>query len=152
MDVDEQFLNFKLHDDLRQLSGVDVCEVRSRDPAAGPWKASRMKNWEKWEQNWMGLQDSPYRSLQWQARLKLEVYGDRRALANPFHWDKVVFNLPRAKGYWANLPWVLKIRWDGKLAAEVFVYVDDGRLTGITEVPTWQAGQAYGTGCTRRGV
>jgi hypothetical protein len=99
----------------------------------------------------MGLQNSPYRSLQWQAHLKLEVYRDRRALANPFHWDRVAFILPGLKGYRANLPWVMKIRWDGQLAVEVFVYVDNGP-TGPTEFLTWQAGQAYGAGCTRRGV
>ena len=127
LDVGEQFLNFKLHEALCQLSRVDVREVRSRDPEDGPWEDSRPENWERWERNWMGLRDSPYRSLQWQARLKLEVYGDCRALANPFHWDRVVFNLPGSKGYRADLPWVMKIRWDSKLAAEVFVYVDDGR-------------------------
>ncbi len=127
LDVGEQFLNFKLHEALCQLSRVDVREVRSRDPEDGPWEDSRPENWERWEQNWMGLRDSPYRSLQWQARLKLEVYRDCRALANPFHWDRVVFNQPGSKGYRADLPWVMKIRWDGKLAAEVFVYVDDGR-------------------------
>ena len=152
LDVGEQFLNFKLHEALRQLSGVDVRNVRSRDLADGPWEAFRPENWEMWERNWMGLRDSPYRSLQWQARLKLEVYGDRRALANPFHWDRVVFNLPGSKGYRANLPWVMKIRWDGQLAAEVFVYIDDGRATGPTELLAWQAGRAYGAGCTRRGV
>ena len=55
--------------------------------------------WERWERNWMGLRDSPYRSLQWQVRLKLEVYGDRRVLDNPYHWDRVEFNLPGSKGY-----------------------------------------------------
>jgi len=152
LDVGEQFLNFKLHEALRQLSGVDVREVRSRDPEDGQWEDSRPGNWERWERNWMGLRDSPYRSLQWQARLKLEVYGDCRALANPFHWDRVVFNLPGSKGYRADLPWVMKIRWDGELAAEVFVYVDNGRATGPTELLAWQAGRAYGAGCTRRGV
>ena len=81
----------------------------------------------------MGLRDSPYCSLQWQARLKLEVYGDCRALANPFHWDRVVFNQPGSKGYRADLPWVMKIRWDGELAAEVFVYVDDGIFIGKSD-------------------
>jgi hypothetical protein len=42
----------------------------------------------------MGLLESPYRSLQWQVRLKFEVYGNRKDLNNPFHWDKVVWNLP----------------------------------------------------------
>ena len=64
----------------------------------------------------------------------------------------VVFNLPGSKGYRADLPWVMKIRWDGQLAAEVFVYVDDGRATRPMEFLAWQAGQAYSAGCTRRGV
>jgi hypothetical protein len=33
LDVGEQFLNYKLHERLRLLSGVDVREVRSRSPA-----------------------------------------------------------------------------------------------------------------------
>jgi hypothetical protein len=69
----------------------------------------------------MGLRDSPYRSLQWQVRLKLEVYGDCRVLDNPYHWDRVEYNLPGSKGYRADLPWVMKIRADGHLAAEIFV-------------------------------
>ena len=106
LDVGEQFLNYKLHRSLRLLSGVDVREVRSRNPSDASWEASRPGNWERWERNWMGLRDSPYRSLQWQARLKLELYGDRRIRSNPFHWEKVVFNLPGSKGYRADLPWV----------------------------------------------
>ena len=78
----------------------------------------------------MGLRDSPYRSIQWQIRLKLEVYGDRRVCSNPFHWDRVEFSLPGSKGYSSDLPWVTKIRWDGHLATEVYVYVDDGWVTG----------------------
>jgi hypothetical protein len=136
LDVGEQFLNYKLHKDLRLLSGVDVREVRSRNPADVAWEASRPGNWDRWGRNWMGLRDSPYHSLQWQARLKLKLYGDRRLRSNPFHWEKVIFNLPGSKGYRANLPWVFKLRWDGKLGAEVFVYVDDGRAIGPTEFLT----------------
>jgi hypothetical protein len=109
LDVGEQFLNYKLHERMRGLSGVDVREVRSRDLADAAWEATREGNWERWERNWMGLRDSPYCSLQWQTRLKLEVYGNRRQRANPFHWDRVVLNLPGAKGYRADLPWVMKI-------------------------------------------
>ncbi len=46
----------------------------------------------------------------------------------------------------------MKIRWDGELAAEVFVYVDNGRGTGPNEFVSWQAARAYGAGCSRRGV
>jgi hypothetical protein len=100
----------------------------------------------------MELWDSPYHSLQWQVRLKLEVYGDRRLRTNLFHWEKVIFNLPGSKGYRADLPWVMKIRGDGDLAVEVFVYVDDGRAIEPTKFLMWQAARAYGAGCTRRGV
>ncbi len=84
LDVGEQFLNYKLHEHMRGLSGVDVREVWSSDPADKAWEAARQSNWERWEHNWMGLWDSPYHSLQWQARLKLKVYGDRQQRANPF--------------------------------------------------------------------
>ena len=107
---------------------------------------------ERWERNWMDLRDSPYRSLQWQVRLKLEVYGDRKALDNPYHWDRVEFNLPGSKGYRSDLPWVMKIQCDGHLAAKNFVYVDNGRATGHSPRLTWAAARAYAAGCSRRGV
>ncbi len=91
-----------------------------------------MGNWERWGCNWMGLWDSPYCSLQWQEKLKLEVYGNHRLRANPFYWDRVVSNLLGSKGYQVDLPWVMKVRWDGELAAKVFVYVNDGRSTRPT--------------------
>jgi hypothetical protein len=100
----------------------------------------------------MGLRDSPYCSLQWQVRLKFKVYGDRKVLSNPFHWDRIKFNLPGSKGYRLDLLWVMKIRADGHLAAEIFVYVDDGRPTGHSPRLTWAAAQAYAAGCSRRGI
>ncbi len=120
-------MNYKLHVVMQQLSGEDVRKVRSQNPVDGLWEITRVGNWERRECNWMGLRDSPYRSLQWQARLKLEVYGNRPLRANPFHWDRVVFNLPGSKGYQVDLSWIIKVRWDGELAAKVFVYVNNGR-------------------------
>jgi hypothetical protein len=152
LDVGDQFLNFKLHELMRAESGVDVRMVRSRDHRDESWEASRQGTWERWERNWMGLRDSPYRSIQWQIRLKLEVYGDRRVLSNPFHWDRVEFNLPGSKGYRSDLPWVMKIRCDGHLATEVYVYVNDGWVTGHSAEQTALGARAYGAGCTRLGV
>ena len=113
---------------MRAESGVDVQTVRSRDPRDESLEASRQETWERWERNWMGLRDSPYRSIQWQIRLKLEVYGDRRVLTNPFHWDRVELNM------------------------EVYVYVDDGRVTGHSAEQMVLGARAYGAGCTRLGV
>jgi hypothetical protein len=100
----------------------------------------------------MGLRDSPHRSLQWQVRLKLEVYGNRQDLTNPFHWDHIKFNLPGSWGYRSDLPWVMKIRVDRHLAAEIFVYVDDGRAIGAMADLAWGAACAYAAGCSRLGV
>ena len=147
LDVQKQFLNFPLHTDLREFSGVDGRGVRSSNQGDQEWE-----DWERWERNWMGLRDSPYRNLQWQVRLKLEVYGDRKALGNHYHWDRVEFNLPGSKGYRSDLPWVMKTRVDEHLAAEIFVYVDDGRATGHSPRLTQAAAWAYTAGCSRRGV
>ena len=45
----------------------------------------------------------------------------------------------------------MKIRAEGHLAAEIFVYVDDGRATGHNPRLTWAAARAYAAGCSRRG-
>ncbi len=93
------------------------------------------------------------KSLQWQVRLKFEVFGDRKDTANPFHWDRVEFNLPGSRGYQLHLPWVMKIREDGHLAAEIFVYVDDGRPTaGYCRDLIWRAARVYSSGCLSQGI
>ena len=61
--------------------------------------------------------------------MKIEAYGDWWDHSNPFHWEKVTYNLPGTKDYRAGLPWVMKVRLDSHLASEVYVYVNDGRVT-----------------------
>jgi hypothetical protein len=63
-----------------------------------------------------------------------------------------VFNLPGSKGYRSDLPWVMKIRANVHLAAEICVYVDGGRPTGHSQKLTWKAVRAYRAGCSRRGI
>ena len=139
LDVGEMFLNFLLHEELKRLSGVDVQHGRSADPADADWERQRGNRWERWCRNWMGLTDSPYRSIQWLLRLKMEAYGDHTCRANPFHWDRVVLNLPGTRDYRPDLPWVMKLRWDGHLATEVFIYCDDGRCVGFCREICWAA-------------
>jgi hypothetical protein len=152
LDVQDQFLNYKLHKSMREYSGVDVQGVRSLATEDASWERLRPGRWERWERNWMGLRDSPYRSLQWQVRLKLVVYADRWNPANPFHWDHVRLNLPGSPGYRADLPWVMKIRSDGTIAAEIFVYVDDGRAVGHSAELAWRAARCYAARCAFLGV
>ena len=152
LDVRDQYLNYKLHKSMQEYSGVDVQGVRSLAAEDASWERPRPERWEHWERNWMGLRDLPYWSLQWQVRLKLVAYGDRRNPANPFHWDHVRLNLPGSPGYRADLPWVMKIRLDGNIAAEIFVYVDDGRAVGHSAELTWRAARCYAATCASLGV
>ena len=86
LDVGDMFLTFLLREELKRMSGVDIRHVQSMDPSDKGWKASRQRDWERWGQNWMGITDSPYRSIQPMIRLKMDAYGDKTDIANPFHW------------------------------------------------------------------
>ena len=130
MDIGEMFLNFLLHEELKQMSGVDIGHVRSKDKTDAEWEAGRAQRWERWCRNWMGLQDSPYCSIQHLIRLKFIADGDRKDTGNPFHLSRVVYNLPGIKDYDSTKPWVMKVWPDGHLASEIFVYLDEKRATG----------------------
>lgn len=135
LDVGEMFLNWWLGEKLRPYAGVDVTHVKQ----AG----EKGKCWERWVRNFMGLRDSPFRSLQMMIMAKFLAYGDRTDEDNPFRWDSVVLNLPGDPDYDPSLPWVMKVRRDGHLASEVYIYVDDGKFTGWNRLECWRAVQRF---------
>ena len=61
---------------------------------------------------------------------KVLAYGDRSDPHNPLQWEKVLLNLPGSEHYDPRLPWVMKVRSDGKIACEIYIYVDDERVRG----------------------
>lgn len=148
MDVGEMFLNFMLHPALRPYSGVDITHIRSDES----WEAGRTRAWERWCRNFMGMTDSPFRSFQMLIKLKFISYGDRQDANNPFNWERVQLNLPGSPDYDPSLPWVMKIRGDGHLASDIYVYVDDGRATGWNFVECWRAVRRFCSVCSHRGV
>lgn len=153
LDVGEMFLNWWLHEDLRPYAGVDVSHVQNADPATqDEWERGRIRRWERWERNFMGLRDSPYRSLQLMIKAKFIAYGDRSDPENPFKWEVVVLNLPGSEDYDPTLPWVMKVRDDGHLACEVYIYVDDGKFTGWSKVECWRAVQQFSRVLTSLGI
>jgi hypothetical protein len=60
------------------------------------------------------------------------IQGDRSDPTNVFCWNEVRMNLPgRSKDYGPNKPWVSKVRLkDGRIAANLFIFVDDLQPTG----------------------
>ena len=90
----------------------------------------------------MGLTSSPYQAVQGMLVVKEVILGNRRDSENVFRWDEVRMNLLGSETYDPTLPWVWKIRSeDGKIAADLFIYVDDVRLTGSSAEECRQAGR-----------
>ena len=152
LDIGEMLLNFLLNDTMKEMSGADVQYVRSKEVSDLDWEYNRPDDFERWCRNWIGIRDSPYRSIQLLIRLKIEAYGDRWDRSNLFHWKKVIYNFPDTKEYRPGLPWVMKVRFNGHLACEVYVYVDDSRVTGHCRELCWAAARRFASVCSKNGV
>jgi hypothetical protein len=88
----------------------------------------------------MGLKSSPYQAVQAILVGKEIVKGDQKDPNNAFRWDDVRLKLPGSKDYDPKYPWVSKIPLtDGKIAADLFVYVNDTRIRGPSEEECWAA-------------
>ena len=95
LDVGEMFLNWWMGIMLRPYAGVDITHVRpEKVEDREDWDKDRTRFWERWVRNFMGLRDSPYRSLQMMIMAKFVAYGDRKDKKKPFRWKSVVLNLP----------------------------------------------------------
>ena len=87
LDIGEMFLNFCLHPALQPFCGVDVKPYFPEEvnPDATLW--------EVWVRCMMGLKPSPYMCIK-TLLLALEIIrGDKFDPGNPFHWDRIEFNL-----------------------------------------------------------
>jgi hypothetical protein len=139
MDVGEMFLNFILHESMQALCGVDLTKFFG-DTSNLDGKPKLL--WERWVRAAMGLKSSPYQSVQGMLVVKEVILGDRLDPENVFRWDHIRMNLPGSKTYDPSLPWVSKVRLsDGRIAADLFIYVDDVRLTGSSSKECRQAGR-----------
>jgi hypothetical protein len=147
LDVGECFLNFMLHPSLRPYAGVDftrffpAAESETIKDDNGKSLASA-KVWETWFRAAMGLKSSPYQAVQALSFAEEIIRGDRHESENIFRWDKVRRNLPGSDNYNPGLPWISKVRSeDGKIAADLFTFMDDFRPTGPTKKEAWLAGR-----------
>jgi hypothetical protein len=124
------FFNFVLHESLQALSGLDLSN----------YFGEGVLLWKRWVGAAFGLRSSPYQACQAVLVAREYILGNRKDPKNVFRWDVVHMNLPGSKDYDPSIPWVSKIRMDdGKIAADLFLYVDDGRLTGNSKDEVKQA-------------
>jgi hypothetical protein len=61
------------------------------------------------------------------------ILGYPRDLTNVFRWQIVRMNLPGAADYDPTMAWVSKVREEGRVAADLFIYMDDLRPTAPDE-------------------
>ena len=135
IDVGEMFLNFVMHKSLRIFCGVDVT------PYFPEMKTdTRGTVWLRWSRCGMGFKNSPYVATQGMGVAEEVMLGDPSDEKNAFRWDTLVLNLPGMADYDPSKAWVAKIRYDdGRVACDVFIYVDDLRTVGPTRDECWQA-------------
>jgi hypothetical protein len=145
-DLGEMFLNFVLHESLRELAGVDVTLYREeREGQEGLC-------WERWQRCAMGLKSSPYQTTQSMLFAEDVMRGDSDDPKNVFRWNSVILNLPGSQTYDPSRPWVYKVRKDGTPAADFFFYIDDNRTTGNDEQEAWKGAQRVDSVCSFLGI
>ena len=132
-DIGDCFLNFILHESVRPYAGVDLTHYAA--------KTGEETIWERWTRAPMGLTTSPYQACQAVAFAEEVVLGHYLTPDNIFGWEYVRLNLPGDEAYTPNLPWVSKVRKDGKISCDLFTFVDDVRVTGSTVMECWLAGR-----------
>jgi hypothetical protein len=145
-DLGEMFLNFVLHESLRELAGVDVTHYQ------GAGAEGQGPCWERWTRCAMGLKPSPYQTTQAMLMAEDVIRGNPKDKRNIFRWNQVKMNLPGDTNYDPSLPWVYKVRKDGTPAADFFFYVDDNRTTGNSQLEAWKAARRVASVCSHLGI
>jgi hypothetical protein len=136
VDIGEMFLNFIMHESVRQYCGIDLTLIFPEELRPG------QVLWERWGRCGMGFVFSPYQSIQGMLWAEELIMGNRFDPSNPFRFAVVVLNLPGSPTYNPALPWVSKRRTsNGPLACDLFIYVDDCRTLGPSEQDCWLASQ-----------
>jgi hypothetical protein len=142
-DVGDMFLNYQLQKDVRPYTGVDLACLYKGPEEEGP-------RWAVWGRKLMGFAASPYNPIKMALMAKEVCKGncfetgvgrDGKEL-NPFQWKRVELNLPGTKEYDPCISWITKRREDGRMACDVFTFVDNKQVVGPSEVLTWQASHA----------
>jgi hypothetical protein len=125
---------FPLHPELQQLAGVHLAPNFPDDPSAAGLL------WGGWNLPAMGIRSSPYECVQAITLAEEIILGDPTNPNNIFGWDLIRLNLPGSDEYDPSLPRVSKIRSsDGRLAADLFIFVDNIRTRGKDQLTAWLA-------------
>jgi hypothetical protein len=76
--------------------------------------------------------------------------GDRGDRENVFHREGVVVNLPGTWDYDPTRPRLYKIRWDGNIAGDLVIYIDDVRVVANALIEAWKASSRVAKDAARK--
>jgi hypothetical protein len=94
----------------------------------------------------------PYHMGQCMDHVKEMILGDPKDTENMYHWAMVRLNLPGSELHDPRKALVAKLRPDGRVAADLFIYMDDFRPTGLDEDACWQANRKAVSTCNHLGI
>jgi hypothetical protein len=100
----------------------------------------------------MGGGFSPYQTGQGMGHAKEQILGDPKDASNVFQWEEVRLNLPGMSEYDPSKAWVAKLREDGRVVADLFIYMDDFRPTGPDAEECWRASRRAASVCNHLGI
>jgi hypothetical protein len=88
----------------------------------------------------MGVKSSPYQAVSALTVANEVIRGNHADGKFFFEWVRIRLNLPGDRNYDPSLPWVSKVKADGRIAADLFTFVDDLlRPTGPGRRECWRA-------------
>ena len=118
-DYREQFLNFPFHVLVQDYACTDLTQLF---PELADENGDVFGCWNRCA---MGITFSSYACVQVSLRLKWKILGDRYNPNNPYQWSRVELNIPGTPSYDQTKSWIMKIRIDGAIATDLYIYVDD---------------------------
>jgi hypothetical protein len=68
-------------------------------------------------------------------------------VSNVFKWNEFRLNLPGTPKYDPSIAWVANVREDGRVAADLFIYMDDFHPTGPNMEECWRASMRAASVC-----
>jgi hypothetical protein len=80
------------------------------------------------------------------------IMGDPNDEHNVYQWKEVRLNQSGSSDYDPSLAWVAKVREDGRVAADLFIYMDDLRPTGSDAKECWRASRKAASVCNFLGI
>lgn len=143
-DIGEMFHNFPLHPTERHLHGVNIPK-NLQDELNIPWmfRCCRLP---------FGFCGSPVFAVRMTLRGVELAKGDPKEADNPFGWETILINLPGQDDYDPGLPSIIRLMKDGTLAADVIMFVDDGRVYAGTEITCHRAMRRITSRLQYRGI